>query len=426
MALSQIDTGYKPWGALGPVYHGFNAADSAANNEQELLKQFLANQERQYKLPNEIATSNFEGEKARTLNNPAFLAALLQGSIGEQNTKFANGEVDLGTYKGKIDSTNSGNKIKVADDTNKALFLEEQLRRLREIQGGQEPTMGFNMAPTAPPAQPSALIPGRIASQWGGEGLSVPAPVGPLKTEAAMRNSMGTDYRSGSKPYDLETIDAEIKKTGDPTGELAKERARIVAELAQGGNANPVPNVQATPGTGNIPFFNAPTDRLQQMASVLGTNPGLFGDIAKEQVKGVFDLQKGREKNSSDTAVLKDSTTRRGQTIKELNDIDGKIVEYRKMASKEYIEQQKLEAFDRIVNGSPKPLSEDEQRALKTKIASEYEEVRRKNQEILERYQRHADKLRYDLHPELAESAPAKPSSGKTIKFDAQGNRIDG
>jgi hypothetical protein len=79
------------------------------------------------------------------------------------------------------------------------------------------------------PEQPSNFNP-----NYGNEGRGLtPLPI--LKTEAAMKASMGNDYRSGSKPYDLETIDKEIKLHGDPKGILAAERARIVAELSRGG-----------------------------------------------------------------------------------------------------------------------------------------------------------------------------------------------
>lgn len=55
MALPMIETGYKPEGALGGVFAGFNAANAEQGAELELIKQYLANQKAQQMDPIDIA-----------------------------------------------------------------------------------------------------------------------------------------------------------------------------------------------------------------------------------------------------------------------------------------------------------------------------------------------------------------------------------
>lgn len=51
MAISQIETGYKPEFALGAMYQGENAANADMNNKLEFIKQYLANQHAQVQNP---------------------------------------------------------------------------------------------------------------------------------------------------------------------------------------------------------------------------------------------------------------------------------------------------------------------------------------------------------------------------------------
>jgi len=100
-------------------------------------------------------------------------------------------------------------------------------------------------------------------------------------------------------PYDLETLDKEIKQFGDPTGELGKERTRLVASLAAGGGGGETPNQQV----GIAPVFsnmssgglgNKPTPYsdlipkqsvLAKMAGIRALEPKFVGDMAKLETK---------------------------------------------------------------------------------------------------------------------------------------------
>jgi len=61
MAYQEISTGYKPEFTLGGLYHGFNAANAEDLSQEELLKQYLANQREQQMQPLDI-------EKAQLTN----------------------------------------------------------------------------------------------------------------------------------------------------------------------------------------------------------------------------------------------------------------------------------------------------------------------------------------------------------------------
>ena len=51
MGYQAIETGYKPEFGLGALYQGFNAANADQLSEEEILKQFLANQRAQQEIP---------------------------------------------------------------------------------------------------------------------------------------------------------------------------------------------------------------------------------------------------------------------------------------------------------------------------------------------------------------------------------------
>ena len=59
--LAEIDTGYKPEFGLGALYQGMNAANADMSAQEEILRQFLANQREQQMQPLDI-------EKARLGN----------------------------------------------------------------------------------------------------------------------------------------------------------------------------------------------------------------------------------------------------------------------------------------------------------------------------------------------------------------------
>lgn len=234
MAYQDISTGYKPEFALGALYQGYNAgnADNASQlanlaNEQALQKARITD-------PYDALKSVYEGQLANAKSqDPNYIPWQLKGQMGQMMSQDAAGRMKQDTYQEELDATKQEltNKLKkgklTQEEQDHYLGRINDLKRRRDSgELGQTGTSGFTMQQ---PEQQSDLNP-----NYGNEGRGLtPLPI--LKNEAAMKTSMGDDYRSGSKPYDLETIDKEIKQFGDKTGELSKERARIVAELSQGG-----------------------------------------------------------------------------------------------------------------------------------------------------------------------------------------------
>lgn len=56
--LPSIDTGYKPEFALGALYQGFNAGNADQSAQQEIIKQYLANQREESMQPIDVAQGN--------------------------------------------------------------------------------------------------------------------------------------------------------------------------------------------------------------------------------------------------------------------------------------------------------------------------------------------------------------------------------
>lgn len=122
MPLPMIDTGYKPDGALGALYQGYNAG--AAEQEQrnqmiasslENIKNTMANYKQQQMMPNELAVSDLQGGQARQQSTPEMLAAFMRGKQGEYGQQEAAGKLKMGTVESDILAGNSKNKGSVFD-----------------------------------------------------------------------------------------------------------------------------------------------------------------------------------------------------------------------------------------------------------------------------------------------------------------------
>lgn len=100
MAFNQIETGYKPEFALGALYQGQNAANAEAMNQEELIRQFLANQQSMQTNPIdverkqlELDPTRYKSALARFKQDPinGYIPAQIQGQIGQMNTQAAAG-----------------------------------------------------------------------------------------------------------------------------------------------------------------------------------------------------------------------------------------------------------------------------------------------------------------------------------------------
>lgn len=234
MAIEQISTGYRPEFALGALYHGYNAgnADNAAQLANLTSQWDL--QRKQAQDPLNTISKEYDAKLANAkMQSPGYIPWMLQGYIGQMKSQDAAGRMKQAIYDDELAATTNELRAKSSAGILKQEELNHYLERIAELKrrrdAGALNTDGASGFEMQQQEQQSNYNP-----NYGNEGRGLtPLPI--LKTEAAMKASMGNDYRSGSKPYDLETIDKEIKLHGDPKGILAAERARIVAELSKGG-----------------------------------------------------------------------------------------------------------------------------------------------------------------------------------------------
>lgn len=89
---NDISTGYKPEFALGALYQGMNAANQNMSAEEELIKQFLANQRELQTQPIDIAQKqqNLESEAYKT--SPEYQTGMRNTIFGQGKSNLAAGE----------------------------------------------------------------------------------------------------------------------------------------------------------------------------------------------------------------------------------------------------------------------------------------------------------------------------------------------
>ena len=143
-----IETGYKPEFGLGAVYQGFNAANADMSAQEELIKQFLANQREQQMQPMDVNIKRTESDRATAGRSPEMLDAYQRGYIGQMNSQDASGRKAMETAQGEIDLANAANRNK--------LTTEQLLKRLNDlkqtrIEGGGQ--IGFGMQQPEQPSQ---------------------------------------------------------------------------------------------------------------------------------------------------------------------------------------------------------------------------------------------------------------------------------
>lgn len=142
MTLPTIDTGYKPEFGLGAVYQGFNAAHADMSAEEELVKQFLANQREQQMQPLDIRKANLtnegmvfdnmkkslEGHQSRAMDTPELLQAFVADKRAGFNKNIRQDELDGLLHKFRKDAVPSQGQTLVADAGADAQLAGERQR----------------------------------------------------------------------------------------------------------------------------------------------------------------------------------------------------------------------------------------------------------------------------------------------------------
>jgi len=337
MGIENIATGYKPEFALGALYHGFNAGSADNASQLSNLIQEQALQKSRIGDPLDLIKKQYEAMVANAqMQNPDYIPAQMQGDMG----KFASSAA-----KGKIDSSSVDDQIKallaeLAQKTGKSNLLSQfQNQQQSDINAiGQTPQEPVSMQ-TQQPEYQSPVNP-----NYGNEGRGLtPLPI--LKNEATMKASMGNDYRFGDRQYDLETLDKEIRLHGDKTGQLAQERARLVASLANGGGGEQVQPQQPQGPLGS---------RLRQMATILGTTPEHLNRMEEIKAQGDSRLEIANIAAQTRLQAVHDAH-QKGDTTKvaELNlaaKNDAEAGRYEALINKQDIARQEREILEKIVD----------------------------------------------------------------------------
>jgi hypothetical protein len=330
--MTPISTGYQPEFGLGALYQGFNAANADRLNEEEVLKHFLQNQKDIREAPLNQIIKQWEAKQAEgKMNDPDFLAKMLEGYKGQMNSQIAAGNKGMRTWESDADATVQDNKNKLfmgktLEDWNK-LRLEQQIQQSQE---DQEPTATIN----------------RIPDQWGGEGLQKGSPItwsGPWggNTNKANALSAFTGWRGGA----LGNISKEsnmVKSFGLESESQPPVFSNMVQEQSQ---------EQGQPPQNNL---------LAQMQNILVNTPEHLQKMEQLNTRGANSLEAVRLRNEGMLAsamkkVNKDKPLNIDQTIAKASRILAGIEEGDKEAARIIIEElrdYKLSTNPQAYNGT--------------------------------------------------------------------------
>lgn len=149
MAFTPMETGYKPEFSLGAWVAGENAANQQALNQEEIIKQMMANQREQQMQPLDVGVRQTEAERARISRTPEMLDAFRRVYTGQADSQEAAGKKAIGTWKSATDLANleAGNKISVEELMKRLNALKAQgISGKFNTQGTtlEQPVSGFN------------------------------------------------------------------------------------------------------------------------------------------------------------------------------------------------------------------------------------------------------------------------------------------
>lgn len=108
-----IETDYKPDGALGALYSGFNAANADQSAQLELIKQALANQREQQIQPYDVNIKSAESARADMQKLPEMLDAYKRLYMGQADSTQAAGSKAINTWQNEAELANRENRNKI-------------------------------------------------------------------------------------------------------------------------------------------------------------------------------------------------------------------------------------------------------------------------------------------------------------------------
>ena len=142
MAIQQMETGYKPEFGLGALYSGWNAGNTMRSNEEELLRQILANKQKEQEMPYDLAVKRLAGNEADTMNTPESIMQKIQGILGLAKQQQAQGQTAQ-----EIQESDSASKIAENQNKTGTNLLANMIRNKQLKQGSN---IGFGMGTASP------------------------------------------------------------------------------------------------------------------------------------------------------------------------------------------------------------------------------------------------------------------------------------
>lgn len=430
MALPQIETGYKPEFALGALYQGMNAANANNSAQEEIVKQFLANQREQTMQPLDTQVRQWDAASAQDkLNDPLFRRMMIESAIGRGQSEVAKGRFDTETLDPHILQAIADYEQKTGKSNLLSGFQQEQRRAIDGLDTPQLPEQ--SVMPQASPVtpQPSIGFPMNQPqpSQWGGEGRATNAdivvPIGNQARESQMIAGVGTDA-AGATPYDIPELQRELARTKDPKIReiLTQELERALSIANSGQQWTPV-NQQFQPNDGLPPtqVAQAPApqqrgplgSKLRQMATILGTTPEHMSKLEELQV-GADSRIRAAEIAAEARINAANQAHNNADTIKakELDfasKLEQRAIQYETLVNKQDIEAQKNAVLLSALGQNEK---QAKLRQLSELVMQYQQEAKRLREQANKVYTKHG----FTDIP--APSAPTASSPQKVIKLD--------
>ena len=327
--MQTIETDYKPSGALGAWYAGANAANAQNQNDEELQKLFLANQQSQAMNPLElqlkqlsIAPAEYEQAVARAKqNSPTYIPKMLSGYEGQMDSQIAAGKFAQDTNQGKIDLTNTENAGN--------LILSKMQQRANELKQNGIPTGGGVGFPIQNPQQAPTIAPNSMG------GTSAPLPI--FKPAVAPANASPDAFSwkvdpqvqlDRDKTALLMMLKEWEKNPNDQAlnADIIQLKRRIDKQKAKiGDTATPTPTVpEVAPAPIQVASADVPKSDANEYERLMG---GLVDTVAQRQA-----LQKENVRLEAQKQMVKD------RAAAQLAAVQAKIGAVTEKAPKSYLE----------------------------------------------------------------------------------------
>ena len=148
MALPQMDTAWRPDFALGAYVSGQNAANSESSAQEELIRQYLANQREVKSQPLDMDIKQYEADLARAKSgSKSYIPWVMRGYEGQMKSQDAAGESAqaLRPFKDKAEQ----GKLENETEVNNLLRTFQKLNSVVMSGGDVDPNTG-QVVPASP------------------------------------------------------------------------------------------------------------------------------------------------------------------------------------------------------------------------------------------------------------------------------------